>query len=253
MLTNPRSPHVRRTGVFFGAAALLLAWAVPREASAEAGPGHLYTSLSLGYGVFTGKKLITKDTGVGDNPDTDPAVCCPSGGLEFEARAGYAFFDIVAPEFSFIGHGWDLGSSAGGAGFIGGGLRLFPLMFLNLADIDMSGFPIGVGIGGVFGYSVAGKDFAYTGSFFGLDLTADYLLSETIGLGIRFNSIFPAYSNFVFTDYGNDLGRCLNSESDQVLGAPFVKGSLPCTGGKGPSTTFLSIQLAATFRFQLFD
>jgi hypothetical protein len=239
-----RAPqHLRRLFLF-------VTLLVPGTASAANG---LYAGLSLGYGSFSGNNLIITDTGTGDRPDTTPGTCCPKGGLAFEFRTGYGIFGAVAPEFVFIGDGWDLGSDAGGSGFIGGGLRLFPLGFLTLLDLDMSDIPIDIGIGGAFGYTVVGKDFAYTGSFFALDLTAEYLLSEVVSLGARITYIKPSYSGFVFTDYGDDLGRCLDSSGNQDGNLPpFKKGSVPCTGGKGPSTSFLAPQLVATFRIDLF-
>src|SRR5688572_27284370 len=118
-----RAPvHLRR-------AILVLTFLVPQTAAAANG---LYAGLSLGYGSFSGNRLIISDTGMGDRPNTEPGTCCPKGGLEFELRLGYSLFAAIAPEFVFIGHGWDIGSDAGGAGFIGGGLRAFPLGFMNL-------------------------------------------------------------------------------------------------------------------------
>lgn len=230
--------------------ALALVFGLMPAENASAANG-LYTGLSLGYGAFSGNRLIIQDEG-NDLPVTEAGRCCPKGGLEFELRLGYALFGAVAPEFVFVGHGWDIGSDAGGAGFIGGGLRLFPLGFMTLLDIDTSDFPIDVGLGGAFGYTVVGKDFAYTGTWFGLDLTVEYILSEVVSLGARLSYIKPSFADFVFTDYDEDLGRCLDASGSQDgTQTPFKKGSAACNGS-GPTTSFISPQLVATFHFDLF-
>lgn len=244
-----RNALVRSFPVILAGLLVIAAGVLPSRRAAAA--NGLYTGLSIGYGTFTGNRVIIQDDGA-DRPITEAGRCCPKGGLEFELRLGYALFGAVAPEFVFVGNGWDIGSDAGGAGFIGGGLRLYPLGFLTLVDMDTSDFPIDISLGGAFGYAIVGKDFAYTGSFFGMDLTAEYILSEVISIGARLNYILPSYSDFVFTDYEDNLGRCLDASGGQDPDGPIVqKGSVSCNGS-GPSTTFLSPQLVATFHFDLF-
>lgn len=231
--------------------------------AAHAGDG-LYTSIGLGYGKLSGSKLITNQiAGSRDLPTMDSTTCCPNGGLAVDFRLGWTIFRSIAPEFTFIGNGWDLGSNLGGAGFIGGGARVFPLGFFDLLlDLGLKDFPLDLSFGAFFGYTTIGKDFAYTGSVVGFDGTIEWVVADFVSLGVRFNFLVPSLAAFAYTDYGGNLGRCLNSSSDQVTpdGMPasesnfgvITKGSTACTG-TGPSATFFSPQLAATFHFNLFD
>lgn len=231
-------------------ALLLLALALPSSAFAMDG---LYAGLSFGYGSFTGSRLIITDDGH-DRPVTDAGICCPKGGIATELRLGYAIVGIVAPEFSFSAHGWDLGSKAGGTGFIGGGLRLYPIGLIDKLGLDVKDFPIDVSVAGNMGYNLVGKDFAYTGLFFGLDLTVEYIVAEVFSTGFRVGWALPSYSAFAYTDYNNSLGRCLDTSGSQDPNqVPFKKGTQSCSGGSGPSTSYLDIQITATFHFQLFN
>ena len=227
----------------------LLAVAAP----AHAGTG-VYTGLSIGYGSFSGSRLVITDDGA-DRPVSDSNTCCPSGGLATEFRLGFSIFDIVAPEFLFVAHGWDLGGEAGGAGWIGGGLRVFPVGLIGLTGLDVTDFQetVALSFGLGAGYTLVGKDFAYSGSFFGLDGTAEYMVSEVFSIGARISVLMPSYGDFAWTDYGGDLGRCLDPSGVQdgtVL--PAAKGSLSCAGN-GPSTTYISPQLSMTFHFDVID
>ena len=175
-------------------------------------------------------------------------------GIATELRLGYAIVGIVAPEFSFSAHGWDLGSKAGGTGFIGGGLRLYPIGLIDKLGLDVKDFPIDVSVAGNMGYNLVGKDFAYTGLFFGLDLTVEYIVAEVFSTGFRVGWALPSYSAFAYTDYNNSLGRCLDTSGSQDPNqVPFKKGTQSCSGGSGPSTSYLDIQITATFHFQLFN
>ncbi|MFO0723170.1 MAG: hypothetical protein U1E65_05270 [Myxococcota bacterium] len=230
------------------AVALALA-ALPTSAFAMDG---LYAGLSFGYGSFTGSRLIITDNGH-DQPVNEAGVCCPKGGIATEFRLGYAIAGIVAPEFAFSAHGWDLGSKAGGTGFIGGGLRLYPVGLIDKLGLDAKDFPLDISIAGNMGYNLVGKDFAYTGFFFGLDLTAEYIVAEVFSTGIRAGWALPSYAPFAYTDYNNGLGRCLDSTGSQdPTVTPFKKGTQSCSGS-GPSTSYLTVQLTATFHFQLFN
>ncbi|MCA9548732.1 MAG: hypothetical protein KC933_01780 [Myxococcales bacterium] len=239
-------------------AALWLALAL-NPTAAEAGSG-LYLQLGLGYGSFSGTELVTQEVpggkdGIGDYPDTDSATCCPGPGLATQFRLGWSLFGFGGPEFGLVANGWDLGNSAGGAGFIGGGIRLFPIKFLGLLGLDDKDFPLDAGIGVMFGYSLVGKDFAYTGTFWDVDLHVEYKLTSFLSAGVKFDAIFPKYGDFALTSYKNNRGRCLDSGANQDLvnqAVPIDRDAADCAG-RGPETTYITPQIVFTFHFDPFD
>ncbi len=224
----------------------------PTAANAASG---LYLQLGLGYGKFGGKELVIQEQSVGgDRPDTGTA-CCDPGGLASQFRLGFSLFGFGGPEFGLIGHGWRVGQDdTGGAGFVGGGVRLFPIKFLSLAGLDTKDFPIDLGVGALFGWSITGQDFAYTGSFFDIDINLEYKLTSFLSAGLKLDVILPSYGDFAYTSYSAKSGRCLDGEAQQVNvdagGQP--KDNLQCSG-RGPKTTLLLPQLVFTFHFDLLE
>jgi hypothetical protein len=240
----------------FLALGLLLSF--PANAFAVSG---LYGQLGLGYGKMGGSNLYTAK--MGDDLPITGAGCCPSAGPVTSLRLGYSLFGFGGAEFGLVGHGWDLGSGTGGAGFVGGGLRAFPLQFISLLGLETADFPIDIGIGALFGWTILGKDFAYTGRFFDFDLTVEYKLTEWMSAGLKIDIVLPAYSDFVYTSYKNNTGRCLDSGGDQVSGNPpkpvdasntdvIKKDSVACNGS-GPSTSLVAPQVVFTFHFDVFE
>jgi hypothetical protein len=239
-----------------------LLFLLPTPALAVSG---LYGQVGLGYGKLGGSNLYTNKMDM-DLPVTGDN-CCPSAGPVTSLRLGYSLFGFGGAEFGMIGHGWDLGSSTGGAGFVGGGLRAFPLAFISLLGLDTSDFPIDIGIGGLFGWTILGKDFAYTGRFLDFDITVEYKFTEWMSAGVKVDLVLPTYSDFVYTSYSNNEGRCLDSGGDQVAsqmpGGPMIpvsaqnsdvvkKGSVSCSG-RGPSTNLVAPQVVFTFHFDVFE
>ena len=224
-------------------------WASPAEASSG-----LYLQLGLGYGQFSGSELVVFQTPeAGDIPDIDPDRCCAGPGLAAQGRVGFSILGFGGPEFMFLGHGFD--GFRGGAGFIGGGLRAFPLKFISLLGLDTSGFPLDIGLGAALGYSVVGKDFAYTGTYWDFDISVEYWFGSVISAGIKLDIVAPNYSDFVYSDYKKGLGRCLDTGANQDLDnylTPVTKGAAQCSG-RGPSTTFVTPQLVVTFHFNFLD
>ena len=243
----PRSRPV----LSLAAGALTLLTALP---AAEAHSG-LYFGLGFGVGNFSGRELITQETDQGDDqPDMRAETCCPANGLSSELRLGFSIFGFGGPEVGVIGNGWDLGNNAGGAGFIGGGIRVFPLRFLSLVGLTSEDFPLVFGTGVMYGYTITGKDFAYQGTFLDVDFTLEYRLLSVLSAGVRVDLIFPNYDDFVFTSYKNDRGRCLNTDAEQITQGEqngVIERSQANCSGRGPKTTFVSPQLVFTFHFDL--
>ena len=230
---------------------LTLAAVLSAAAPAYAKSG-LYTGLSFGYGALSGSHLVLTESGH-DVPSTDPLNCCADPGASAEFRLGFSIGGFFAPEFGFVAHGFDLASSAGGEGFIGGGLRVFPVGLVGLTGLDVKSFPILIGLGGLFGYTVVGKDFAYSGTFFAFDVTGEYIVSELFSIGVRLTIIKPTFGGFAWTDYSGDLGRCLDSSGVMDPMGPILPKSSAVCSGKGPSTLYLSPTLSMTFHFDLIE
>lgn len=215
----------------------------------------LYVGLGLGYGKFSGTQLVTEQIpGSADLPQPRGPGCCPDGGLTLDIRTGFALKKSIAPELMFMGHGWSLGSNAGGAAVVGGGVRLFPLGVVEWISDTPFAVPIDIGLGVNYGWSIVGKDFAYTGGALALDATFTYALSPMFHIGARLGYVIPSYGNFVYTDFGDSVGRCLSSSgehpSNENAPAPASKDALNCSGS-GPSTTFFTPQLLAVFDFDI--
>jgi hypothetical protein len=248
-----RSPGHRPSAPL--AAALVLLAAGPAEAASG-----LYLQLGLGYGKFSGSELVIQErpNQTGDIPEDDAATCCPAPGLVSQFRAGFSILGFGGPEVGILAHGWNLGGDTGGAGFAGGGVRLFPLQFLSLTGLETKEFPMEVSTALMFGYAIAGKDFAYSGTFLDWDLSLEYKLASFLSAGLKLDVIFPGFDDFVFTSYKERRGRCLDAGGEQRfdIGANGVidqaqAGEL-CSGS-GPSTTLITPQLIFTFHFDLLD
>ena len=219
----------------------------PQSAYAVSG---LYLSLGLGYGAFTGDQFVVHEAdGPNDIPDYDPERCCPGHGLAAQFRLGFSIFGFAGPEFGIVGDGWGVGTSdQGGAGFVGGGIRFFPIHLLSLFGLDDESFPVDGGIGVLFGWAIAGKDFAYEGTFWDVDFHIDFKLASFFSLGVKLDIVLPNYGAFVYTDYKNDRGRCSDNGTQEILANTMDKDDSNCVGD-GPKTTLLSPQVYFTFHF----
>jgi hypothetical protein len=237
---------------------------VGSPASARAASG-LYLQLGAGYGEWTGSELITRETGENDRPFTGEG-CCPSGTLSAQLRLGFSILGI-APELIAFGSGWNLDANdTAGGGFLGGGLRLFPLTLLDALEvIDTGDFPLDVSVGVGGGYAIAGSDaFAYSGAALGVDLSLEYLLTSFLSLGVKTDFWFPSYDAFAVTSWSQNEGRCLDGTATQIFGDnpdnPFPErdgvisrddAGNACPSGRGPNTTVISPQVVFTFRFDV--
>lgn len=233
---------------------LLLLLTFPAAGQAASG---LYLQLGIGYGAFGGSELVVQEdtSQAGDFPDTDPDRCCPPAGLAGQFNVGFSIFGFGGPEARFAGNGWDLGGQSGGAGFAGGGIRLFPIQFFSLVGMDVSDIPIDLGIGAHFGYVITGEDFLYEGTFFDVDFNLEYELASFLSAGVKVDIMMPRYSDFAITSFKNNTGRCLDSGANQDLEnqmVPVDRDSANCNG-RGPNTTYISPQIVLTFKFDVFD
>lgn len=234
--------------------ALAIAGAIPRPALAVSG---LYTMIGLGYGKFNGDDLVVEESGAGNDLPLAPGAegCCAQGGLAAQFRLGYSLFGF-AGEFGIIAQGWDLGGDTGGGGIVGGGLRFYPLDILKLGGVDLEEFPLDFGLGVLFGFAQVGKEFSYQGVGIDLDFQVDYKMTSFMSIGAKIDLGLPTFEDFVYTDFKNDEGRCLDGGGHQIVdGANFgkgQKGTLVCNGA-GPSATLMSPQLVFTFHFDVID
>ena len=225
--------------------------AAPSSAEAVSG---LYIQAGVGVALYDGTQLIVKEEPNRETfPEFDSSQCCPPTSLATQFRLGYSIFGIGGPEFMFVGTGWD--EFSGGGGFIGGGIRVYPLEVFDLAGLlDTEDFPFEITAGVSFGYTLIGEEFAYTGTFWDFDIGLDYKATSFMSIGARLDVLLPTLDDFVFTSFSNDTGRCLDGNGNQILndGAPIVKREEANCDGRGPDTTVLSPQIVFTFHFNLF-
>ena len=244
-----------RLSYFTLASALVLGFTLTGTTEAKAQTvATPYLSLGNGFGIVDGPGvIISQMPNSGDVPLMGgTAGCCPEGGYAFDFRLGVKFLNSFAIEGGVLGQGWDIGSdSRGGTGFGGGGVRLYILGTMEefMGDFNL---PIELSIGSLFGYTILGKDFAYTGSFAGFDGTLEWFATDFFALAFRINLFTPYYDNFIFTDFDGERGRCLDgagvNSAAQVI---HPRGSMSCDGSS-PSASFISPQLVLSFYLDVF-
>jgi hypothetical protein len=213
-----------------------------------------YFTFGNGYGILNGPAVtVTQHPNSGDIPLMGGAAgCCAEGGYALDLRLGVKLLNVFAIEGGVIGQGWNIGAdSRGGTGFGGGGVRLYLLGGMEelLGKFDL---PFELSIGSLFGYTIIGKDFAYTGSFVGFDGTFEWFIADFFSLAFRINLFTPYYDDFVFTDFDGERGRCLDSTgANTVAGIIHSRGSMTCDGGS-PDADFISPQLVVNFYLDVF-
>ena len=224
---------------------------------AASSPAHaisgLYFQLGGGIADYSGTQLIVNEDPNRDTfPDTNADSCCVPTAIAAHFRLGYSIFGFGGPEFTFVGTGWN--DFGGGGGFLGGGLRIYPLKIFSLVGFDTEAFPLDLSAGATFGVTLVGEDFAYQGTFWDFDVALEYKLTSFLSAGIRLDIILPDFDDFVFTSFSGDRGRCLDGSGNHILdnmGATSPREDLDCNG-RGPSTTIVSPQIVFTFHFDLF-
>jgi hypothetical protein len=220
--------------------------------------GGLYVQFGLGYGKYGGSGLILQEQPAGNDLPLEAGDdgCCGKGGLASQLRVGYSLFGF-AGELGVIGSAYDLGGDTGGGGMIGGGIRLYPLDIMKLVGAELD-LPIDIGMGLLFGYTLVGKDFAYTGFAMDVDFHVDFKLTSFLSVGAKIDVGLPTFSDFAFTDYKNDVGRCLDDSGEQIVGdasnnyGRVSKEEANCSG-KGPSSTYISPSIVLTMHFDVFE
>lgn len=252
----------RRCRNMFPALLLVVCAFTGLPASAHAGSG-LYLQLGAGYGDWTGDELVTREApGGGDVPEIG-AGCCPGGTFSGQLRIGVSILGIIAPEAVAFGSFWNHGNSnPSGGGFVGGGLRFFPLGLLEeLRVVDLDDFPFDFSIAAAGAFAIVGSnDFGYDGFAVGTDITAEWILASFFTLGVKLDLWFPTFDPFAITSRAADRGRCLDGAAMQVfddnIGPEGVidrsdSGPLCPSGGRGPNTTVISPQVIMTLRFDI--
>lgn len=251
-----------RPGRFWAPALLLSLCAfLGSPASAQAASG-LYLRFGGGLAQWSGRELVTREQAVpGDLPVRGPE-CCPSGTLGVQARFGIALFESIAPELVGVASGWDFDGETSGSAFVGGGLRLFPLGLLEqLSLLNLDGVPFDLSLGAGFGYALTGSDaFAYEGTAFGADISAEWMVASFFSVGVSVDFWFPNYDAFALTSYSGNRGRCLDANAAQILDPASPRDSIVDRGdagvqcprtGRGPDTTVVSPQLIMAFHFDV--
>lgn len=247
------------------------ALSVPRPAEAVSG---FYLELGGGIGVQSGDDLILYERRgpdgeplAGDLPIFDPDDCCGGTGGVGDLRIGYSIGGYVAPEFGLVGNIFDTGAEFGGAGYIGGGARVFFMKLLSLTGLPTDSWPIELSMGTMFGYTIVGRDFAYEGWFVAFDPKLDVKVTKFMNIGFKTGIFLPNYDAFQYVGFATSTGRCLNASgrldfndanangvADPGEVAPAIpRDAAACSdAGAGPDAAFFSPSLTITFHFDPF-
>lgn len=238
--------------------AVALVMVTPNPARAVSG---VYIELGGGASFFDTNEmgiLTTEDLDLGgmtleqpNNAETPPT----SGAATF--RLGYSVFGVAGAEFMFVGSGWR--DFEGGGGFIGGGIRLYPLGIFQVLGLLDDEFPVDLSVAGGFGYTIVGQDAQYEGTFWSISGGLDYRVTSWFSVGAHIDILLPNYSNFVVTNRSADRGVCLDSTGQissmsmsvsatgEIIGDE--RGECSDVDGRGPNVTVFVPQLVLTFSF----
>lgn len=187
---------------------------------AQARNGGLYFELAPAWGFFLTDEVIIED---GDDDGSD----FPTGGFVPQLKLGFHLFGLVGAELDVAAHGWDLGVvDRGGAGYIGGAVRVTPLELLQWVIPEDVRFPdllhgeqvswhdrffdIGVYLGG--GYTLIGEDYAYQGAYLKWGFDAKWYITPFFALGMDLPFRIPMYEPFRYTNYSTSKGLCVDGK-----------------------------------------
>ena len=250
--------------------------------AAQARNGGLYLELAPAWGLYSTEEVIIEE-GNDDFSDYPVATFVP------QLKAGISLFGWAGGEAHIAGHWWDwpdAGGDPGGAGYVGGVVRVIPLEVLSyilpddvkipslgkdgLVDVTWKDRPFDLGISMGGGYTMVGEDYAYQGSYFqwGFDIKAYITPNFSIGLDFPFRH--PAYEPFRWSNFNDQTGFCTDGEqaygiiagqridvSDNV-GETFPQAEVQardideaCDDGRAPSAFFFApaLTIAGVFDF----
>jgi hypothetical protein len=209
---------------------LLLSVVVVVAASpAAARHGGLYFELAPAYGFFLTDDIII------EQGDSNDSTRLPTATFVPQVKLGVNLFGWGGVEAQVAGQYWDVGADVGGAGYVGGVLRLTPLEALSfvlskepmLPSLVPEGpvtwsdrpFDVGLSVGG--GYTIAGEDYAYQGAYFQWGIDFKWFLTPNFAIGVDLPIRHTLYDPFRYTNYNEKVGLCTEGAD------AFGRGGIP--------------------------
>lgn len=183
--------------------------------SASARNGGLYFELAPSWGFYSSDEVVIEE-GNDDFGKFPVATFVPA------LKVGVNLFGWAGAEAHVTGHFWDLEGDPGGAGYVGGVVRVTPLEVLSFALPDTvevpSLFPpgpvtwrnrpfdLGFSMGG--GYTLLGEDYAYQGAYFQWGFDVKWFITPNFAIGLDFPFRHLLYQNFRYANFNERSGYC---------------------------------------------
>ncbi|HEY4221891.1 MAG TPA: hypothetical protein VGO62_11115 [Myxococcota bacterium] len=244
--------------------------------------GGLYLELAPSWGFYSSTEAVI-ESGRAGGPDSYN-FNVPTADFVPAIKVGFNLFGWAGAEAHVTGHYWDPNGDTGGAGYVGGVVRITPLEALSYIipdDVEIpslvpSGpvkwkdrpFDLGISFGG--GYTITGEDYAYQGGYFQWGFDLKFYVTPNFALGLDFPFRNLLYEPFRYSNYKDHLGYCTDGGSAFVTvnggktritvpdgageGGPAIAASdqkTACPGAKAPSAFFFApaFTIAGVFDF----
>lgn len=207
--------------------------------SALARNGGLYFELAPSWGFYSSDEAVIEE-GNDDFGKFPVATFVPA------LKVGVNLFGWAGAEAHVTGHFWDLEDDPGGAGYVGGVVRVTPLEVLSYALPDTvevpSLFPpgpvkwknrpfdLGFSMGG--GYTLVGEDYAYQGAYFQWGFDVKWFITPNFAIGLDFPFRHLLYQNFRYANFNERTGYCTDGEDAYF---PSGDNKIPVSDNAGES------------------
>ncbi len=257
----------------------VLALAAP---AAHARHGGLYLELAPSWGFYNTDEVVIEE-------DQSEASDFPVATFVPQLKAGFSLFGWAGGEAHIAGHWWgwpEVGGDPGGAGYVGGVVRVTPLEVLSYIlpdDVKLPAlgpegvtevtwkdrpFDLGFSMGG--GYTLVGEDYAYQGSYFQWGFDVKAYITPNFAIGLDFPFRHPGYEPFRFANFSERTGFCTDGEQgygfvagqrvdvDRYTGETFPAAEVSaadvdteCDDGRAPEAFFFApaITISGVFDF----
>ena len=255
---------------------LLLGVALLFSTSALARHGGLYLEIAPSWGFYSTNEVIIEKGDDSFGSTVPIATFVPS------IKAGFNLFGWAGAEAHITGHYWDISGDPGGAGYVGGVVRVTPLEVLSYIlpdDVKVPSlfppgpvtwkdrpFDLGFSMGG--GYTITGEDYAYQGGYFQWGFDLKFYVTPNFAVGLDFPFRHPLYEGFRYSNYSKHVGYCTDGAKAFVPaggtridvpdsfgeGGPAISAGdreTACAGGNPPSAFFFApaFTIAGVFDF----
>jgi hypothetical protein len=220
--------------------ALIMLMVLLSSSAALARNGGIYLELAPSWGFYDTTQVVIEK-------DDEPGSAFPVATFVPSLKAGFNLFGWAGAEAHVTGHFWDIEADTGGAGYVGGVVRVTPLEVLTYVipeDVEIPSlvpqgpvswknrpFDLGFSMGG--GYTIVGEDYAYQGGYFQWGFDLKFFITPNFAMGLDFPFRHLLYEPFRYANYKNRTGYCTDG-GDAYGYAGNAKFPVPDNIGEGP-------------------